>query len=481
MKNEKVQLGIVPPQSIPLEEAVLGAIMIDRNAIIKVLDVVNSSSFYKPSHGIVFSAFTRLFEKGQPIDLLTTTEELRRSGELESIGGPIALVELTNRVASMANIEHHARIIVEKAMRRSLKSFSNDLSVRSYDETVDVFDLLEKAEQGIFHVTQSNMKGAVSMNKALGSFRKALEDAKNIDGDVTGVPSGFHSLDAITSGWQNSDLVILAARPGMGKTGLALCLAKSAAIDYQKPAAIFSLEMSTLQLVQRLVSMDAEVSTQAIRSGNLTDFEWTRLNSSMEKLDSAPIYMDDTPALTIFEVRAKARRLKIQYNIGIIFVDYLQLMKGGDEYKRGNREQEVSAISRGLKALAKELDVPVIALSQLSRAVETRGGAKRPQLSDLRESGSLEQDADSVAFIYRPEYYGINEDEDGNSLKGIGEIIFAKNRHGPLSTVRLRFEGEFARFRNLKDYTSDDFAGLEPPPMDRIEPRRINDDNDIPF
>lgn len=478
--------GKVQPQALPLEEAVLGAIMLDKEALPVVLDILRSDSFYLDAHKAIYKAMLRLFEKSQPIDLLTVTEELRKGGDLESAGGPAYIVELTNKVASAANIEYHARIISQKYIQRELITVSTKVIKDAFEDTTDVFQLLDDAEQGLFSIAQQNMsRGYESMSSLSGKMLKQLEELKNKEGGLTGVPTGFTELDRLTSGFQSSDLIILAARPGMGKTAFTLSLAKNAAVDFNKPIAFFSLEMSSLQLAQRIISMEAEISGMKMRNGQLEDYEWQQLHSAIERIGEAPIFIDDTPGINVFELRAKCRRLKMQHDIQMIVIDYLQLMSGGGDNQKGNREQEVSAISRALKGLAKELHVPVIALSQLSRAVEQRGGTKRPQLSDLRESGSIEQDADIVSFIYRPEYYQILEDEEGQSLKDVAEIIVAKHRHGALKTVKLRFTPEYARFSDLEDA---DFSAL---PADEnfdaasytniiTRPSKMNDE-DIPF
>lgn len=649
--------GKVQPQALPLEEAVLGALMLDKDALTVVIDILRPESFYMEAHQIIFKCIMKLFEKLQPVDLLTVTEEVKKEGALEKIGGAYYLVELTNRVASAANIEFHARIIAQKHIQRELIRISTTVIQDAYEDTTDVFDLLDKAEQGLFEITEQNLsRGSESMSALVSKAVKQIEDMAGKEAGLTGVPSGFAALDRVTSGWQSSDLIIVAARPGMGKTSYTLALARNAAMDFGKGVAFFSLEMSNVQLVQRLISMEAEIPGSKLRNGQLEDYEWQQLNSAIEKLSEAPIFIDDTPGINVFELRAKCRRLKMQHDIQMVIIDYLQLMTGGSDQK-GNREQEISMISRSLKGLAKELNVPVIALSQLSRAVETRGGAKRPQLSDLREcitgdtliylpktgeykpvaelegqngfevlamdenyklqpakcldvwktgakeiyeietqsgnkiraslnhpfftiggwqqvvdlkvgdivamakslcenknavsiktkalisnnnellekseiiqnlvdaedikwdkiktithvgneetydihvenhhnfvandfiihnSGAIEQDADIVSFIYRPDYYQIMEDEEGNSLKDVGEIIIAKHRNGSLETIKLKFTPHFAKFSNLED---PDFANFEDneysPGIPQTLPSKMNrpdtGDGDIPF
>ena len=459
-----LSFGKVQPQARPLEEAVLGAMMLDKDAVATVIDILQPESFYVEAHRHVYKAICTLFEKSNPVDLLTVTEELKKMAVLETVGGPFYLVELTNRVASSANIEYHARIVAQKHIQRELIRVSTETIKDAYEDTTDVFDLLDKAEQNLFGITEKNLsRGTMSMSTLVNMSIKQFEElSKKADG-LTGVPTGFTGLDRVTSGWQPSDLIIVAARPGMGKTSFTLAITKNAALDFNQGVAFFSLEMSSVQLVNRIISMETQIESEKLRKGRLEDYEWQQLYAVVDKLANVPIFIDDTPGISIFELRAKCRRLKMQHDIKMIIIDYLQLMTAGGDGKNGNREQEISAISRSLKALAKELSVPVIALSQLSRAVETRGGSKRPQLSDLRESGAIEQDADIVSFIYRPEYYQILEDEDGNSLKGIGEIIIAKHRNGALEDVRLKWDGKYALFSNLDDdafnnFNQDDFG-----------------------
>lgn len=621
--------GRVLPQAVPLEEAVLGAIMLDKDALTVVIDILRPDSFYREEHQQIYRAMIRLFERSNPIDSLTVMEELRKMGELEAVGGPAYLANLTLKVASAANLEYHARIVSQKFIQRELIRTSTKTIKDAFEDSTDVFELLDDAEQGLFGIAEQNMSRSFDTISSLaGKALKQIEELKNKTDGLTGIPTGFTEFDRLTSGLQRSDLVILAARPGMGKTAFVLSLAKNSASQFSKGVAIFSLEMSSLQLAQRIIAMEAEISGSKMRNGQLEEYEWQQLHSAIERVGEAPIYIDDTPGINVFELRAKCRRLKMQYDIQLIIIDYLQLMSGGGDNQRGNREQEVSAISRSLKSLAKELNVPVIALSQLSRAVEVRGGSKRPQLSDLRESGcltgdtllqnaetgeritiqslaergeqvpikvfaidsrykvaghpmvkafysgkkpvfelitrtgrrikasanhpflklegwtpldqlkigdrigvpekfhdlansdvmwdeivaieplgeqdvydatvegvhnfvandiivhnSIEQDADMVAFIYRPEYYQIMEDEEGQSLKGVAEVIVAKHRHGALKTIRLRFTDEFARFSDLDD---PDFGNLPADTFDTYpsvitRSSKMNEDEDIPF
>ncbi len=476
--------GKVQPQALPLEEAVLGAIMLDKDALAVVLDILQPESFYSEGNQKIFRVMLELFEKTQPVDLLTVTESLKKKGELDVVGGPYYLVDLTNKVASAANIEYHARIISQKHIQRELISVSTRTIKDAYEDTTDVFDLLDSAEQGLFDITQQNLSRSYEkMSTLAGQALKRLEELSEKDEGLTGVPSGFTELDRLTSGWQQSDLIIVAARPGMGKTSFTLAVARNAAMDFNKPVAFFSLEMSSIQLAQRLISMEAEITGSKLRDGKLDDDDWKNVHSAVEKVGEAPIFIDDTPGINIFELRAKCRRLKMQHDIQLVMIDYLQLMTAGATNKQGNREQEISAISRALKGMAKELNIPVIALSQLSRAVEMRGGDKRPMLSDLRESGAIEQDADIVSFIYRPEYYQILEDEEGNSMKGVGEIIVAKHRNGATDTVKLRFIDYCAKFTNLDDPNFSDLSDTtynNNNPNIITMPSRINDE-DVPF
>lgn len=440
--------GKIPPQARELEEAVLGAILIEKDAISYVSDILKPESFYVDAHATIFRAIQGLFGKSQPIDLLTVTEELRKNAKLEEVGGAFYLSELTNKIASSANVEYHARIIIQKFIQRELIRISNDIIRDSYEDTTDVFDLLDTAEKRIYEITDKNLRNSVQNIGQLVS-----KSILQIDGLINredglledSVPSGYLELDKMTSGWKATDLVIIAARPSMGKTAFVLNLARNAAVDFNMPVAIFSLEMGAVQLAKRLISLECEIDAQKVANGKMTDNEYSILRDKVEKLSSAPIYINDQPAINIYELRAQCRRLQNAHGIKMVIIDYLQLMSGGGD-KGMNREQEISSISRSLKGLAKELNIPVIALSQLNRSVESRGGEKKPMLSDLRESGSIEQDADMVMFLYRPEYYNLNEGQDGASLKGVSEIIIAKHRNGPTGSIELRFNKNFGRF-----------------------------------
>ena len=449
-----LEKGKIPPQAPDLEEVVLGAMMIDKKGVDEVIDILSPDAFYKEAHKHIFEAIFKLFENSEPVDLLTVSSQLKKDQKLDLIGGDFYLISLTQRVSSSAHIEFHARIILQKYIQRSLIKISNEIIEEAYDETRDVFDLLDTAEAKLYEVTQGNVKKSTESAQSLViQAKKKIEEISNKEG-MSGIPSGFDKLDKLTSGWQPSDLVIVAARPGMGKTAFTLTMARNVAVNSNIPVAFFSLEMSSVQLITRLISSETGLSSEKLRTGKLEKHEWEQLNVKVKTLEKAPLFIDDTPSLSIFDLRAKARRLASQYGIKMIMIDYLQLMTAGGSQKGGNREQEISMISRNLKALAKELSIPVIALSQLSRAVETRGGSKRPLLSDLRESGAIEQDADIVSFIYRPEYYKIDEwdDEERSPTAGQGEFIVAKHRNGGLENIRLKFIGHLGKFDNLDDF-----------------------------
>ncbi len=441
--------GKLPPQATDLEEAVLGALMLEQDALNSVIDILKPEFFYRQSHQLIYTSICRLFAASSPVDILTVTNDLKSKGELEIVGGAYFITQLTNRVASSANIEYHSRIIAQKYIQRELIRISSEIQREAYEDTTDVLELLDKTESSLLSIGEKNFRSDYSDMQTL--IREAIgeiEAAKEYETGLSGVPSGFTELDRVTSGWQKSNLIILAARPSMGKTAFALSMARNMAVDFKKPVAFFSLEMSAVELVMRLISSETQLTSDKLKKGSLADYEWEQLNAKISTLIDAPLYIDDTPALTIFELRAKCRRLKQKHDIQMVFIDYLQLMQGSAE-ARGNREQEISTISRQLKSLAKELRIPVLALSQLSRAVETRGGTKKPILSDLRESGAIEQDADIVMFIYRPEYYKLDSDEKGDT-RGMADVIIAKHRNGPTDEVRLRFVSKFAKFMDVE-------------------------------
>ena len=474
--------GRIPPQATDLEEVVLGALMLEKEAVNEVIDILSPEAFYLDKHQKIFAAIKSLFGKSEPIDILTVTNELKQRGELEMVGGAYYISKLTNRVVSAANIEYHARIIMQKHIQRQLILISSDMIHEAFEDTSDVFDLLDKAENNLFQISENNLRRSYdSMQDLVSKAIKEIQNAKNADDKLRGVPSGYTELDRITQGWQKSDLIILAARPSMGKTAFALNLARNAAVNFNRPVAFFSLEMSSVQLVTRLISTETSLTADKLRSGDLAEYEWQQLNTKVTPLTDAPIFIDDTPQLSIFELRAKCRRLKQQHDIQMIFIDYLQLMtaKGGD--KGLNREQEISTISRSLKSLAKELEIPVLALSQLSRSVEQRPGSKKPILSDLRESGAIEQDADMVMFIYRPEYYKDGADAE-DKPKGYSIIDIAKHRNGKLGEVELRFVGQYARFEEFEQgFDNSSFTTIGPNNQFDSQPQvyssKMNDDD----
>ena len=455
------QLGKLPPQAIEIEEAILGALMLERDALTSVIEILRPESFYKDANRTIFESIVQLFNNSDPVDIKTVVHQLRKNGQLEIVGGAYYVSELTTKVNSSANIEYHARIVAEQSIKRELIRISGEIQNDAYEDTIDVFKLLDKAEQSLFDVSESHIrKNYDKMSSLLHEAIEQIAAKKDKKDGLTGVPTGFSALDRVTSGWQPSDLVIIAARPGMGKTAFVVSAMRNAAVDFGKPVALFSLEMSSIQLVNRLICAEAELESDKIKKGDLADYEWEQLIHKTAKMSDAPIFIDDTPGLSILELRAKSRRLVAQHGVSLIIIDYLQLMTGDTSKSGGgNREQEIASISRALKGIAKELNVPVIALSQLSRAVETRGGDKRPQLSDLRESGSIEQDADMVMFLYRPEYYGITQDENGAPLNGVGEVIIAKHRNGQLKNVQLKFIGKFTKFEDLDTTMMDNGYG----------------------
>ncbi len=450
------EYGKLPPQAVELEEAVLGALMLEKEAYFEVGEILKPEAFYKESHAKIYKAIADLSGKQEPVDLLMVTEQLKKNGTLEEVGGRLYLAQLTSNVASAANIAYHALIISQKHIQRSLINLSTRIQTDAYDEAMDVSDLLNTAEEGIFKLTQTSSKSEViQINPIIAEALDKIAEAGKKEGNVSGLHSGFHDLDNMLSGFQDSDLIVLAARPAMGKTAFTLSLARNMAVDYGYSIAFFSLEMSNLQLVNRLISSETEIEGQKIKTGQLNPHEWAQLNTKIKRLQDAPIYVDDTPGISVTELRAKCRRLKQKHDIDMIMIDYLQLMTAPGS---ASRELEISTISRTLKGLAKELSVPIIALSQLNRGVEGRTGyeGKRPLLSDLRESGAIEQDADIVCFIHRPEYYGFKEtegDDDGEkmSTNGLAELIISKHRSGGIGTIPLKFVKALARFQNFGD------------------------------
>ena len=442
-------LGRLSPRDTDVEAAVLGALMIEKDAYTVVCDILKPESFYEPSHQKVYEAIQTLGASQRPIDLFTVTEQLRLNGTLDEVGGPAFVVQLTSNVTSAAHVEFHARIVAQKYLARELISFAANIENNAFDESIDVDDLLQEAEGKLFEISQRNVKKDVTqIDPVITAALDQIQAAANRTSGLSGLQTGFHELDKVTSGWQNSDLIIIAARPAMGKTAFVLSMAKNMAVNYNIPIAVFSLEMSNLQLVNRLISNVCELPGEKIKSGQLTSLEWDQLMARIKHLNGAQLYIDDTASLSVFELRTKARRLVREHNIKMIIIDYLQLMNASG-MQFGSREQEVSMISRSLKQLAKELNIPIVALSQLSRQVENRSDNKRPQLSDLRESGAIEQDADIVCFIHRPEYYYHSDtDPSGKDIRGLAEFIIAKHRSGSVKDVNMRFRAQFARFEN---------------------------------
>nr|DAS50259.1 MAG TPA: DnaB-like replicative helicase [Caudoviricetes sp.] len=446
-----LERGKIPPQDLELEEVVLGGMLIEKRGVDEVIDILSDEAFYSPAHQKIYAAIYKLFKDSQPIDLMTVKDQLLKDGTLKEIGGGGYLVYLTERVSSSANIEFHARILIQKYIQRRLIKMSNEIIEEAYDEETDVFDLLDSAEGKLFSITQGNItRTSESAKELVIKARKKIEELHNRKEDFSGIPSGFTKVDELTAGWQPTDLIIVAARPAMGKTAFTLSMARNIAVNSKIPVAFFSLEMSSIQLITRLIASETGISSDKLRTGKLNVEDFERLNTKTQELLEAPLYIDDTPSLSIFDLRAKARRMVSKYGVKIIFIDYLQLMTANTTNKgAGNREQEISTISRNLKALAKELNLPVIALSQLSRNVESRPGHKRPQLSDLRESGAIEQDADIVAFLYRDDYYDrAGEEEEGIPNNKV-EVIIEKNRSGARGTVELIFQKEYNKFSSI--------------------------------
>ena len=479
--SEETNFGKLQPQSLDFEKAVLGAMMIEREAYSLVCEILKPESFYDHRHELIYTAIQNLSQADRPIDILTITEQLKRNGTLEEAGGPLYISELSMIVGNSAHVEFHARVIAQKHLARELISYTSKVQTRAFDETVDIDQLMQEAEGELFEISRTNIKkDYTQIDPVLKEAYKALQIAASNKSGISGIPSGFEALDKITNGWQNSDLIIIAARPAMGKTAFTLSMAKNIAVDMQIPVAFFSLEMSNIQLVNRLIVNVCEIKGEKIRSGQLEQYEWGQLDIRINSLYGAKLYVDDTPSLSVFELRTKARRLVREHGVRLIMIDYLQLMNASG-MKHGNRQEEVSTISRSLKSLAKELNIPIIALSQLNRSVESRENkegtqGKRPQLSDLRESGAIEQDADLVAFIHRPEYYGIKADENNVPTHGKAQIIIAKHRNGQVGDVTLRFKAEFARFENDNE-SQIPFPGEE---GNNITGSKINNYEDTP-
>jgi replicative DNA helicase len=447
IRHEEQVFDRVPPQSLEAEMSVLGAMMIDEDSVSKVIEILDSPHFYRGVHQKIFTAARMLYERNEPVDLITLSEELKRQKQLEEVGGSYYLTELAESIPSAANVEHHARIVQEKYLMRKLIEESSNIAQDCFDSADDIYHILDRSEQRIFSLSEKRLKG--SFQHIAPIMHDAFENIERFHerkGTVTGIATGFTKLDELTSGLQQSELVIVAGRPSMGKTALSLNIARTVAVDEKTPVGIFSLEMSERQLAMRLLCAEAKVDAHSVRTGRLADEQWQKLSMCVGILTEAPIFIDDTPGIGVLELRAKARRLKKEKNVGLIVIDYLQLMQGPRNVE--SRQQEISMISRSLKSLAKELDVPVIAISQLSRAVEVRGGEKRPMLSDLRESGAIEQDADVVLFVYRPEFYMSHDEAQTKQIEGKAEIIIGKQRNGPVGTVHLTFLKKIAKFEN---------------------------------
>ena len=486
-----IPAGKIPPNLVDIEEIVLGAILLEGDdALTKVMDLLKPESFYDKRHAVIYEIMLYLFENSIPIDLVSVVRELQKQHKLDFVGGAGFVASLTSRIASSANIEYYAKLIVEKYLLRSLISLCNTTIGKAYDESTDAFELLDDTEKKLFELADSRpQKDAQSIGDLSIKVLEALKSLEEKKGNITGVPTDFYELDAITAGWQPSDFIVVAARPAMGKTAFMLSCARNAAIKYGVPVLIFSLEMAATQIVQRIMSAESNIPINKLRTGEITPFEFEKITETLKNLADAPIYINDASGLTIYDIRVKARRMKVDKNIGLVIIDYLQLIRESGKNKQ-NREQQIAAISRSLKELAKELNIPVIALAQLSREVEKRAD-KKPLLSDLRESGAIEQDADMVLFLHRPEYYGFTVDEEGNSTEKMAYVIIGKHRNGPTGEVKLRFIKEYAKFMNLdeSDSSSDPFASVDVSGYEEevILPSKINemdeedDDEDTAF
>lgn len=440
-------LGRIPPQSIEAEQSVLGSMLIDKEVVPVVMEILKPEDFYRPDHREIYSVIIELFDKAQPIDLITVSERLKLHGKLELVGGLEYLSYIATEVPTTANVKHYSKIVEEKSLLRKLIKASSDIIDLGFSASEEVSYILDRAEQSVFDILQKrSSQGFVPIKDVLVDTFNNLEELYNNKGNVTGIPTGFTDLDYKTSGLHNSDLILIAARPAMGKTAFALNLAQNAAVHSHVPVVIFSLEMSKDQLVNRILCSEAMVDSNKMKTGKLEDNDWQKVAEALAPLSEAPIFIDDTPGVSITEIRAKCRRLKLEHNLGLVVIDYLQLMQGSGKSKGENRQQEISEISRSLKILAKEINVPVICLSQLSRAPEARTD-HRPILSDLRESGAIEQDADIVMFLYRDDYYNPETDK-----KNIAEVIIAKHRNGSTGTVELIWLGQYTKFANLEKY-----------------------------
>jgi len=442
-----------PPEAVEIEREVIGAMLIEPTSVPKAMEVLRPNYFYNPKHQAIFEAMISLFNSNEPIDVVTVYEELRKTSKAEAAGGAAYLSELSQQISSAANVDYHSRIVMEKWILRELIRTSMQIANSAYLGQDDVFDILDDAEKKVFEITEQGLKESYkTMSKAVKEAIEHIEAIHSQNISQFAVPSGFTDLDELLGGFQPSDLIIIAARPSMGKTAFALSAARNVAVQYDMPVAVFSLEMSTIQLVTRLISAEARINAHSIRTGKFKASEGSRISKTAHKLSNAKIFIDDTATQTVLQIRAKCRRLKAEHGIKLVIIDYMQLMVSSGRVE--SREREISNISRSLKALAKELDIPVIALSQLNRAVE-QSNTKRPMLSHLRESGSIEQDADVVIFLYRPEAYGIMQDQEGNATEGIAEIIVGKARNGPIGSAKLTFIKEYARFENMDLIYSD--------------------------
>ena len=458
-------LGRLQPQELEFEKSVLGALLLEKDAYSLISDILTPESFYDPRNQKVYSAISKLHVAQHPVDILTVVEQLRTDGTFDEVGGVAYLSSLTQNIVSSSHIEYHARVIAQKSTARELISYSANVQDKAFDPTQDIDELMQEAEGSLFKLSQKKLKKDYQqIDSVITEAYEMLHKAAERTDGMSGIASGFHALDRMTSGWQNSDLVILAARPAMGKTAFALSMAKNISVDQNIPVALFSLEMSNVQLINRVIVNTCEIKGEKIKSGQLEDYEWAQLDNKIKDLIGKPMFVDDTPSLSVFELRTKARRLVKEHGVKLIMIDYLQLMNASG-MSFGSRQEEVSTISRSLKGLAKELNIPILALSQLNRGVENRPGgentldSKRPQLSDLRESGAIEQDADMVIFIHRPEYYHLYKDENGNDLRGKAVIIIAKHRNGAVGDVLLTFKGQYARFENPDEETATPLPG----------------------